>query len=536
LIWIQELDVDPGGQGEREAQMVLRTSVLVEPNQARVAWNTLVTASGEFASNRTGADRQQLQGILLRAGIPVRAVRSYREDLARLRLYSDSISNLLSDLSCIHVGPNTVKLARASTSALRQAAEQAGLVVVSDPGMGKSGALFDLAQMLWADGSDVVLLGADRVEARSAELLRDEIGLEHDLGNVIDNWPGTRPGYVIIDALDAVRSENSQRTLRDLIVHVMTRASRWKVIASIRKFDLRYANDLRTAFSGSPPTALNDSEFPDVRHLRIPVFDDEELAEISHQSADLHSLISAAGGELRNLLRIPFNLRLTADLISEGIPVEEITPIRTQIELLERYWQERIIRADRRGDAREAVVRVAAQEMVANRSLLVNRAQVARDPSAGAPLNELLSAHVLAEWQRPTGGRPERSVLTFSHHILFDYAVARLLLRGVPGTAAAQIRRDPDLSVAVRPSLVLHFQYLWWMDQGRVAFWDEVFDFLRTDGIPQIAKVVGPTVAADQATQLSDLAPLIGALGVSGGLGADTADQALGHLVSGILS
>jgi hypothetical protein len=269
--------------------------------------------------------------------------------------------------------------------------------------------------------------------------------------------------------------------------------------------------------------------------LRIPVFDDQELEAISQQSADLQRLISAAGEELRTVLRVPFNLRLTADLISAGIPVDEITPIRTQVELLERNWHERVVRADSRGDAREAVLRLAVKEMVANRSLLVNRADVASDPAVGASLNEVLSAHILDEWQRPAGGRPERSVLTFSHHILYDYAVARLLLRGVPGTAAAQIVGDPDLSIAIRPSLVRHFEYLWWMDESRNGFWDEVFDFLHTEGMPEIGKVVGPNVAADQARRLSDLAPLLAALSGRDGNSTDTADQALRHLISGIL-
>jgi hypothetical protein len=43
-------------------------------------------------------------------------------------------------------------------------------------------------------------------------------------------------------------------------------------------------------------------------------------------------------------------------------------------------------------------------------------------------------------------------------------------------------------------------------------------------------------VAADQATQVADLAPLIGALSGTDPHGTETADQALRHLVSGILA
>src|SRR5262249_26116294 len=159
---------------------------------------------------------------------------------------------------------------------------------------------------------------------------------------------------------------------------------------------------------------------------------DDELGQIHAQSPTLAALISTADVRLRDLLRVPFNLRLMGELVGSGLALESLTPIRTQIDLLDRYWQERVIREDFQGDAREVILRHATEKMVETRSLRVSRADIVSHPTASLPLQEMLSAHILSEWQPSPDAQPDRYVLTFPHHVLFDYAVARLLLRGVP--------------------------------------------------------------------------------------------------------
>jgi len=156
------------------------------------------------------------------------------------------------------------------------------------------------------------------------------------------------------------------------------------------------------------------------------------------------------------LLRIPFNLRLIAELIGTGVNVSSLTPIRTQVELLERYWRERVIGSDTQADAREAVLRRATTEMVHGRTLRIDRAKVADDPSASAPLRQVLSAQLLVEWQPSPEAAPDRYIITYGHHILFDYAVARLLLRGPLDQVVAWLAKEPDLLLAVLQSLHYH--------------------------------------------------------------------------------
>ena len=85
FLWIQILDINEGGRDEREAKNLLRSNVLEDPTDADKAWATLVMACAEYASHRTGADRVTLQSLLTSKGIQLRAPRSYRADIERLR-------------------------------------------------------------------------------------------------------------------------------------------------------------------------------------------------------------------------------------------------------------------------------------------------------------------------------------------------------------------------------------------------------------------------------------------------------------------
>jgi len=58
---------------------------------------------------------------------------------------------------------------------------------------------------------------------------------------------------VIIDALDAARSEGAIKTLQALIRAVISSGGRWHVVASVRKFDLRYSSPLKALFSWFSP-------------------------------------------------------------------------------------------------------------------------------------------------------------------------------------------------------------------------------------------------------------------------------------------
>lgn len=535
LIYIHVLDVHSGGEGEREAQSLLRTVVLRSPGGAAQAWAKVVELCAQYAAHQSGADRGTLQRKLLDAGFDLRAVRGYEEDIERLREYSHRTSDMLAHLARIQMGSANVKIGRPCVGVLEQAAEAGSLLIVGEPGVGKSGVLHDFAEVLHTAGKDYVFLAADKISAESLRSLRQEIGLEHDLLSVFDNWPGLQPGYLIIDALDAARKESTAQVVRDLMRQVIERSGRWRVIASVRKFDLRYSEELKQLFRGNPPfDGFTDLEFGRVCHFNIPHLSEDELEQVSQQSPELGDAVQKVPGELRILLRIPFNLRLVADLVSDGITPEELAPVKTQLELLDKYWYYRVVR-DRWGDAREAILRQVCEQMVAERRLHAER-PIATDSDTSFLLNNLLSDQVLVEWQASPEARPQRDTVAFSHHVLFDYAVARLLFRDDRAKVVHRLSSNPDLVMVIRPSLVLHFRHLWDVAPDRQIFWDLVFEVIRAPEIPEIGKLIGPSVAAELAQTMLDLQPLCSALQCADPNEQNVGEQAFRHLVGSLLS
>lgn len=535
LIHVQVLDVEDGGSAQREANELLQSAILRDPDQADAAWVVLLTLCAELAAQRSGAARPGLQHALLDAGIAIQVARSYRDDIERLMAYSRTTAFLVSDLALIRVGQTEVKIHRRSTEELRRMAEEGSLLVVGEPGAGKSGALHDLVQVLEGEGRDVVFLAVDRLAARSLGEIREELDLGRELIEILANWPGKEPAFVVIDALDAARADPAGTAVRDLIRMVIGGASRWSVVASIRKFDLRYSPELKHLFSGEPSQEFLDAEFMRIRHLNVPPLADAELAQIPTQSPVLQAMVTGAPAALRDLLRVPFNLRLVAELVGAGLDPSLLTPIHTQLELLDRYWSYRVFRSDGQGDTREDVLRRACEAMVRGRALRVDRQSVA-DPASGLALTDLLSSHVLAEWQPSPAAAPDRYVLTFSHNVLFDYAVARLLLRGTASTLIDRLAGDTELVLVIRPSLLLHFRHLWTVDCHHDQFWDLVFRIMRVDAIPEIGKLIGPSVGAELARQLSDLEPLCNSIECTDATTQSAAEQALLHLVGSLLA
>ncbi len=470
---------------------------------------------------------------------------SYQEDIRRLQQYSRSTADALSEFSEILVGSTQVKIDRQATHALRAAALEGSLLVVGEPGAGKSGALHDLVETLHSEGRDVVFLAVDKLDASSKSVFRSkDLELTNDLEDVLKNWSSQEPGWLVIDALDAAKSATAFQSLCDLISKTLRTKGRWRVVASIRKFDLRYHHKLQQLFRGEPsvPTEFCDSEFAKIRHINIPILSDDELGQIGKDSQLLADFIDVAGQELQALLRVPFNLRLVGDLIGAEVAIESLALIQTQIELLDLYWQERVVRSDDAlGDAREALLRQAVEKMVATRSLHVNRSDVLGDAVASTALSpylqQVLSAHVLTEWRPSPNAKFERYILTFSHHVLFDYAVARLVLRGEPQTPVERLERELELVLAIRPSLVFHFQYLWFLEQeDHTSFWDLLFRVLRTQAIPEIGKLIGSSVAAELITHHSDYEPLFAMLEGADSTFNNIAEQALRHLIGALLA
>ncbi len=288
--------------------------------------------------------------------------------------------------------------------------------------------------------------------------------------------------------------------------------ARWHIVVSIRKFDLRHDGVVQELFAGVPPTAFRDPSFDRVRHVNIPALSAEELAEAARQSEQLRLLISYADVDLQDLLASVFNLRLAGELLGDGRTIADVATVHTQIELLDKYWEHRMLLDAVEGHRREAVLRAVINAMMVGHGARLERAAV---PASDAQtLAALLSRGLLVDDGDPAVGASTGDVLAFPHHVLFEYAVERLIFRGPPEALVQRLAAQPDWILDTRPSLVMHAQYLWALNEVRGAFWELAFRLADPRlQLLAVAEVIAPSIAAQYATSLDDFQPVLGALG-----------------------
>lgn len=532
-IHVLPLEVEAGGTDERHAKALLRSSVLHDPEQADTAWNVLGQECSTLAASRAVIDGVGLRELLHRRGIRTKAAPSYQADISRLQTLTNESIEVLRDLSVIRLGDTAIKLDRPVVRAVRDSAESTSLLVTGEPGSGKSGALHDLCTLLRGEGRDVVVLLADRHAASTLGQLRADMQLEHDLVNVLQHWTGSEPGFLVVDALDAARAEGAANTIRNAMGQVQGLGGRWRVVASVRQYDLRYNEPLKRQFAGTPVEGFSHSSFRSIAHAHVPLLTEGELAFAEQQSADLQRAVEHATPQLRELLLVPFNLRLLAEIVAVAGADVDLGDVYTDLELLERYWRVRVIRDDRRGDGRENVIRAACEVMISERRMTVPRAAIARDADP-TDLHELLSANVLREWH-PAGARAEvREVVLFSHHAIFDFAAARLF-RGSPDALGARLEREPDLVLMIQPSLRHHLRYVWWLHDNRRPFWELSID-LAGRTLPAPPQILGPAVAASLIRRVADVEPLLEALQSGDAATRERAERCVEHLTGALLA
>jgi HEAT repeat protein len=406
-----------------------------------------------------------------------------------------------------------LEIGRSVGESLHRRAEGGSLFLVGPPGSGKSGALYRLARDLIDAGRDVVVLAADLLSASGRRSLQEELDLQLDLIDALAAWPGKDPGFLVIDALDAARGREAASVLLEVIERVAGKGGRWHIVASVRSFDLRHNPDLQSAIPARAQEngrAHTDPEFAFLRHVAVGGLSDEELTGLAKSAPPVHVFLSAASPELVELLRVPFNLSLLAGLLErDRIDLGRLHAIRTQLELLDLYWERRVLAPASGRDARELLATKVCDVAVETMRLQVPRAELRELAAIHTPgFEQLLGAGVLVETQ--AAGTREESV-GFAHHVLFDYAIHRLILTGSPDQIAKRLAASDELVLLARPSLVYTLVASWEADERRRAFWGLALR-LADEEVPMAARLVGPTVAVERASRLLDFEPLLAAV------------------------
>ena len=210
------------------------------------------------------------------------------------------------------------------------------------------------------------------------------------------------------------------------------------------------------------------------------------MQQLRDQAPTLAAALTGAPQRLRKLATIPFNTRLLGELIADNVSMVELNRVSSQVELLRLYWKHRI---ERHGTPAESCLRGIVGAMVEARALRVQKYEAAsNDP---AMIDTLSYEGVLV-----TAGN-DRWV-QFRHHILFDFAAARVFLD--PDEITNGKQRFPKAQargLMLAPALAFVLQETWDLESNRDRFWTAVGYILADeDGDPVIRSAVSRISAA----------------------------------------
>ena len=336
---IARFSMDEGDADWREASKLLGRHLYGSDAAGDSPLRDLRGIMRDLIGNGAPADRDGLLRALRLRGHDDTVAPRYEADVARLRDATDMELARLGIHGQLPIGGG-ITITRESDAPLTAAMAAGSLLVVGEPGAGKTGALVHAANSLVASGAFVVFLSVDRFPGVAiAADLTSELRLEHDLVEVLAAVPGLQPRYLIIDALDAARGGPSEAVFATLIEKARAElAEDWTVIASIRTFDLRNGRRYRAAFAGAPADAAHsDTTLGTIRHFSIPRLADADLAAAGAASAEIAGLLSSASPDLAELLRNVFNLSLAAELLADGADPAGFSGIGTQSALIDTY-------------------------------------------------------------------------------------------------------------------------------------------------------------------------------------------------------
>ena len=485
---------DPSGADRTLMQEILVASIL-ESSDAGTALTALEAVSGQMMARRVGADLTSLRQALMTKGVKLRAARRYQKDIAALREHTQAVAHTLQRHEKIAFNDGeTATIVRECQEVVGTAATENSLLIVGEPGAGKSGVLNVLARSLLNQGHDVLELAVDQHSVESLEGLSRDLRLEHGLLEVLEAWDGTGPGWLIVDALDATRGGRGEGIFRKLIELVLTRCKRWRVVASIRTFDLRMGRQFRDLFPGTPPSEdFTEPDFPNVRHVRIPPWSDTEFQQLLAQAPTLSAALADAPARLRELAYIPFNTHLLSELIDRAVGMADLRQVSSQLELLRLYWSYRI---EVHGTPAELCLRNIADAIVKARTLRVRKRAFSSNDAA--MIDMLAHEGVLIA----VGDGPW---VQFRHHILFDFTAAQVLLE--PDEIVSGKQRFPKEEangLMLAPALAFVLQRTWDSETHRTSFWAAVANILADEeGDPVIRSAVG-RIGAEYPTEMTD--------------------------------
>jgi hypothetical protein len=507
LTYIKQLHLGSGEADYLRTAEALQDSLLTNPAQANQVLISLHRLADDLLAERGSVDRLALRRRLKSEGIVLRDSPDYRPDFEKLDDWSTREITFYEaeGRSKLAVAEEYVTINRPVVQEMLEAAQEISFLVVGGAGTGKTGCLLSLAEQLRTCGHRVWYWAADSLPYLSPEEIGNQLRLQHPWEGLLAEAASGIGATLIIDGLDGLRDTCAQRAYRKLIALVVQSGAR--IVAAIRSFDLQYATDLQEVFASAEPSLslrYSDDAFKEVSHIAVPELDNEECDQVIAQLSSVQQVLDAIP-QLQSAVRNLFSLDLLCKLIDDGDLESQLSAISTQAELFERYWTKRVTAHELHEEITKAL-RDLVRQMVDQQTL-----QVTPDEWPSQVKDAVFSAGLVRHPPSPSGRLPKQQLVSFNHHLLFDYAAERLFVRPRRDHLAVELASPDTWGLFLRPSLVMCHRYAW--HHGRLDFWDTLVELERCS-VPVLQQLPGHLVVAEEARSRDDLQPMLeGSLG-----------------------
>ncbi|WP_036142120.1 ATP-binding protein [Luteibacter sp. 9135] len=497
LFRVRRFAMNEGEVDWREASQLIGRRLYGDETKGDSPLRDLLDIVRKLIGSGAPADRTGLIRELRRRGHTDIGSPRFDADVSKLLKATRTELTRLAAHACLPLNGG-LPVRRAADNVLIGAIRAGSLLVIGEPGCGKTGALWHAASELAQSGASVVFLSVDRYPgvALSGDLA-SELELEHPLFDVLAAWPGVGPKILFIDALDAARGGPPEAVFGTLIDRVIGQTcNEWAVVASIRTFDLKNGHRFREAFPGAPvEPAHAELGLERVRHFRVPTFSDSDLDAVGALAPTLGALLGATSPKVKALLRNAFNLSLAAGLVGEGMTPDAFAGVRSQSGLIDLYENARL-----KTMALKRAVGAAAATMVKRHRLTVRKVDVDHDS-----LDDVIASGVLVG---------DGDLVSFAHHVLFDHAVGRYYLDWTDGGALlVQLQGETSVALRLAPAVTFAVDRMWRMDEnGPAAVWNMLLAAFSSTTVDAVASNVAIRVAVESVSSESDILALRGIL------------------------
>lgn len=303
-------------------------------------------------------------------------------------------------------------------------------LLMAEAGMGKSALLFELYKKLESTEDVVLAIRLDRVKLEhSADALGKSLGFAFSPAHTLAKYAGDKKIVLILDQLDAIRwtaahSDNALFVCKELVRHVIylrKEGINICIVFASRDFDI------------SEDVALNswlNSIGNELSKVSISKLPDSAVADLVNRYENFSTLPESK----KQTLKIPLWLSIYLSIAKSSGAAPDFT---NKLELVKRYWDDRIAEADRLVDEHQV------QQLISE--LLQLMMKKSRFSIAESSLNNV-SLPALQALKSVGLLTSQNKQISFRHQALFDYQVGIRLFKAALDSQQTLLEEIGDFS------------------------------------------------------------------------------------------